>query len=86
MGTHLLSELAKLRSEFPIIGDVRGKGLMIGIEMVNPGTKEPLQSKKFLKFFDTCMNLGVLLGKGGVYGNVSGIATKYKIHAHSNCL
>ncbi|KAK9752994.1 Aminotransferase class-III [Popillia japonica] len=70
VGTHLLSELAKLRSEFPIIGDVRGKGLMIGIEMVNPGTKEPLQSKKFLKFFDTCMNLGVLLGKGGVYGNI----------------
>ncbi len=34
VGTYLLSELAKLRDEFEIIGDVRGKGLMIGVEMV----------------------------------------------------
>ncbi|KRT82068.1 hypothetical protein AMK59_3671 [Oryctes borbonicus] len=70
VGTHFLLELAKLRSVFPVIGDVRGKGLMIGVEMVKPGTKEPLQPNKFLKFFDTCMNLGILLGKGGAYGNI----------------
>lgn len=34
VGTHLLLELAKLRDEFEIVGDVRGKGLMIGIQMV----------------------------------------------------
>lgn len=34
VGTYLLLKLAKLRDEFEIIGDVRGKGLMIGIEMV----------------------------------------------------
>lgn len=35
VGTYFLKELAKLRDEFPIVGDVRGKGLMIGVEMVN---------------------------------------------------
>jgi alanine-glyoxylate transaminase / (R)-3-amino-2-methylpropionate-pyruvate transaminase len=34
VGTYFLNELAKLRDEFEIVGDVRGKGLMIGIEMV----------------------------------------------------
>lgn len=34
VGTYMLLELAKLRDEFEIVGDVRGKGLMIGIEMV----------------------------------------------------
>ena len=33
-GTYFLNELAKLREDFKIIGDVRGKGLMIGLELV----------------------------------------------------
>ena len=33
-GTYFLEELAKLRDEFEIVGDVRGKGLMIGVELV----------------------------------------------------
>ncbi len=33
-GTYFLNELAKLRDETDIIGDVRGKGFMIGLEMV----------------------------------------------------
>lgn len=34
VGTYMLLELAKLRDKFEIVGDVRGKGLMIGVEMV----------------------------------------------------
>lgn len=34
VGTYLLTELAKLRNKYEIIGDVRGKGLQIGVEMV----------------------------------------------------
>ena len=34
LGTYYLQELAKLREEFEIVGDVRGKGLMIGLEFV----------------------------------------------------
>ena len=34
VGTYFLLELAKVRDEFEVVGDVRGKGLMIGIELV----------------------------------------------------
>lgn len=34
VGTHLMTQLAKLRDQYEIIGDVRGKGLHIGVEMV----------------------------------------------------
>ena len=34
VGTHFLSELLKLRDEFEVVGDVRGKGLMLGLELV----------------------------------------------------
>ena len=34
IGTYLLTELGKLRSEFEIVGDVRGKGYLIGVELV----------------------------------------------------
>lgn len=42
VGTHLLLELAKLRDEFEIVGDVRGKGLMIGMEMVQDKVRDAL--------------------------------------------
>ena len=42
MGKRLLNKLKKLKKEFPMIGDVRGLGLMIGVEFVkDPETKEP---------------------------------------------
>ena len=35
VGTFFLNDLAKLRDEFEILGDVRGKGLIIGVELVD---------------------------------------------------
>ena len=41
VGTHLLQRLGKLRDQLPdVIGDVRGKGLFIGVEMVTDKVKE----------------------------------------------
>ena len=34
VGSYFLLELAKLRDEYDVVGDVRGKGLMIGVELV----------------------------------------------------
>ena len=34
VGTYLLEQLKTLRDEFDIVGDVRGKGLMVGLELV----------------------------------------------------
>ena len=47
VGTHLLQRLAKVRDQLPdIVGDVRGKGLMIGIEMVADKVIDVLQREK----------------------------------------
>jgi len=71
VGTFFLSELAKLRDEFEIVGDVRGKGLMIGVEMVkNKKTREYLPAETMNAIWESCKEQGVLIGKGGLYGNV----------------
>ncbi|KAK5642309.1 hypothetical protein RI129_008476 [Pyrocoelia pectoralis] len=71
IGTHLLLELEKLRQEFPVVGDVRGKGLMIGIEMVaGDGSKTPLETAKLMKYWERCRELGVIFGRGGYFDNV----------------
>ena len=40
VGTYFLHELAKMRDEFEVIGDVRGKGLMIGLELVTDKVRD----------------------------------------------
>jgi 4-aminobutyrate aminotransferase len=52
-----------------IVGQVRGRGLMIGIEFVRPGTTEP-DPGATLRVFDLCRAGGLLVGKGGLHGNV----------------
>merc|ERR1719367_1661766 len=71
IGTHLLMELAKLRDHFECIGDVRGKGLMIGVEMVNDkASRAPLSAEKMMNIWEDCKDMGLLLGKGGINGNI----------------
>ncbi|XP_071450924.1 alanine--glyoxylate aminotransferase 2, mitochondrial [Hetaerina americana] len=72
VGTHLLKGLAQLRSEFEeVVGDVRGKGLMVGVELVaDPLTRAPLSSTNFVDIWEDCKDMGVLLGRGGLNGNV----------------
>ncbi|MBA3634659.1 MAG: aminotransferase class III-fold pyridoxal phosphate-dependent enzyme, partial [Acidobacteria bacterium] len=51
-------------------GDVRGMGLMQGIELVKDReTKEPAP-EAVLKVFEETRRQGILIGKGGLYGNV----------------
>jgi 4-aminobutyrate aminotransferase-like enzyme len=49
LGNYLLKGLEQLRNDFEIVGDVRGKGLMIGMEMVtDKSSKNPLQADKMV--------------------------------------
>ncbi|MEM7343975.1 MAG: aspartate aminotransferase family protein, partial [Chloroflexota bacterium] len=74
IGGHLQTGLETLQAKYPIIGEVRGRGLMQGIELVtDPDTKEPaVQHANAL--LDTARKLGLLIGKGGMLGNTMRIA------------
>lgn len=51
------------------VAEVRGKGLMLAIEFVKPGTLEP-DAAFTLEVVERCKANGLLVGKGGLYGNV----------------
>ncbi|XP_055378795.1 alanine--glyoxylate aminotransferase 2, mitochondrial [Condylostylus longicornis] len=71
VGTYFLKQLAKLRDKYMVIGDVRGKGLMIGVELVNDrDSNSPLSIEHVLDIWEKIKDLGVLIGRGGLYGNV----------------
>ncbi len=72
-GERLGEKLAEFAAEFPIIGEARGMGLMQALEIVQPGGSEP-DAPRTAAFVDLCKEKGLLLGKGGLYGNVVRIA------------
>jgi len=68
MGNYLLGGLSRLKDKHNLIGDVRGKGLMLGIELVKDrGTKEPAKTE-CAEVLERCKDMGLLLGKGGLQG------------------
>ena len=70
VGGYLREKLEALKEKYPVIGDVRGMGLMQAIECVTDRkTKEPAP-KAVLKVFEETRRRGVLIGKGGLHGNV----------------
>jgi 4-aminobutyrate aminotransferase len=70
VGDYLLKRMHELQEKHAVIGDVRGMGLMLGIELVKDRkTKEP-NPEAVLKVFEETKRQGVLIGKGGLYGNV----------------
>ena len=74
LGDRLRAGLDKLGEKYPLIGEVRGLGLMQGIEMVaDRATKEPAP-KAVNQFMQETRDRGLLIGKGGLYGNVVRIA------------
>jgi 4-aminobutyrate aminotransferase-like enzyme len=68
VGSYLKMRLLELKDKYPLIGDVRGKGLMIGLELVKE-KKEPA-TNEILQFFENTKKRRLLIGKGGLYGNV----------------
>src|ERR1043166_3801765 len=68
IGNHLLGGLNRLKEKHNLIGDVRGKGLLLGIELVKDrGTKEPAKAE-CAEVLERCKDMGLLLGKGGLQG------------------
>ena len=70
IGNLLLDGIRKLAERYPIIGDVRGSGLFIGVELIkDTETLEPaaLEAKSIT---DALRNEGVLIGVDGIHSNV----------------
>ncbi|XP_027953873.1 alanine--glyoxylate aminotransferase 2, mitochondrial isoform X1 [Eumetopias jubatus] len=86
VGTYMLQKFAELRDEFEIVGDVRGKGLMIGIEMVKDKvSSQPLPQEEVNEIHEDCKSMGLLIGRGGIFAQTFRIApsmciTKPDVH------
>ena len=77
VGNRLMQNLIPLSEELEVIGEVRGKGLMIGIELVGPeGEPAPEKASQAL---EATREEGLLIGKGGLYGNSLRIAPPLSI-------
>ncbi|ADU29583.1 aspartate aminotransferase family protein [Evansella cellulosilytica] len=67
MGAIILSELESRLENHQYVGDIRGKGLLIGIELVkSKETKEPLEIGLVNKVIGDCKDKGLIIGKNGV--------------------
>jgi 4-aminobutyrate aminotransferase/(S)-3-amino-2-methylpropionate transaminase len=69
MGAYAKLRLSELQKQNPVIGDIRGLGLMIGIELVLDDRLTPA-SVEAEAIRDACLHNGLLVGLGGIDGNV----------------
>ena len=69
LGDYALFRFREIQQRFPLVGDVRGLGLMIGIELVRDAELTPAASEAE-SIRDACLEQGLLIGVGGIDGNV----------------
>jgi 4-aminobutyrate aminotransferase/(S)-3-amino-2-methylpropionate transaminase len=69
LGQYVKSKLNELHTKNPLVGDIRGLGLMIGMELVKDEAGTPAaQEAEFVR--DACLRHGLIVGLGGTYANV----------------
>jgi 4-aminobutyrate aminotransferase-like enzyme len=78
MGERLRQGLNALQDKYPVIGDVRGMGLMQGMELVGVMKKPDVESTK--RVMELTRREGLLVGKGGTYGNVLRVAPPLNVN------
>lgn len=69
IGEIMLPRLAEMQAKYPVIGDVRGRGAMLAVELVTPGTLDPA-TEVLAAVVKQCHSEGVLVLTAGTYGNV----------------
>jgi alanine-glyoxylate transaminase/(R)-3-amino-2-methylpropionate-pyruvate transaminase len=70
IGARLKAGFEDLARRHDLIGDVRGLGLMLGIELVKDHATKAPAKEECARVFERCRELGLLIGKGGLHGNV----------------
>ncbi|MGI9584277.1 MAG: aspartate aminotransferase family protein [Acidimicrobiia bacterium] len=89
-GSRLYEALLPVVDETPWIMEMRGRGLMLALETAHPGTIEP-DTARAARLLEECKTRGLLVGKGGLYGNVLRVAppmtvTEDEIDAAANII
>jgi alanine-glyoxylate transaminase/(R)-3-amino-2-methylpropionate-pyruvate transaminase len=70
VGGRLLRGLRRLQERHPVVGEVRGLGLMLGLELVTDRATRAPATGQTLEVLEAAREMGVLIGKGGLDGNV----------------
>jgi 4-aminobutyrate aminotransferase-like enzyme len=70
VGAYFRGKLDELQQKYALIGDVRGKGLMLGLELVKDRTSKEPAPEATNQLLERTREHGLLIGKGGLYGNV----------------
>jgi len=70
VGDHLYRGLKDLEDRFDVVGEVRGKGLMVGVELVKDREGKDPSPEAAARVMEISKERGLLVGKGGLYGNV----------------
>ena len=73
-GAELRGRLEQYKETYPWVGDVRGMGLMQALELVEDRKSKEPSPKKTLALMEAAKKHGLLLGRGGLYGNTIRIA------------
>ncbi len=80
-GNRLRARLEQMMERFPIIGEVRGMGLMQALELVEDRTTKAPAKNAIARLFEETRERGLLIGKGGLYGNVVRITPALNVTA-----
>ena len=78
-GAQIRSGLDALKKKHPILGDIRGHGLLIGLEIVNNHKEKKQDGAAALEIMEQCRSIGLLVGRGGYFGNVIRLTPSYVI-------
>jgi alanine-glyoxylate transaminase/(R)-3-amino-2-methylpropionate-pyruvate transaminase len=68
LGAYLKAGFEKLKAKHPVIGDVRGQGLLLGIELVKDRVSKTPAKAECAAVLESAREMGLLLGKGGLWG------------------
>ncbi|WP_440901996.1 aspartate aminotransferase family protein [Actinosynnema sp.] len=79
LGARLISGLRDVAADHPLLGDVRGKGLMVGLELV--GEDRAPDPAAGVAVLEATRERGLLVGKGGLHGNVIRLAPPLSVTA-----
>jgi 4-aminobutyrate aminotransferase-like enzyme len=81
MGKRLVDGMKGLMKTRKLIGDVRGRGLLLGMELVKDRTTKEHAPAETAELLERCRDKGLLVGKGGLFGNVVRLAPPLSITA-----